>query len=98
MSSRFEILIVDDDAALASNLQHILETEGYRTTAVPDGQAALALAREKAFDLALVDIKLPDIPGLKLSQKLTKISPGTNCIISTGYASLETAVEAIRQR
>ena len=98
MTSRFEILIVDDDAALASNLQHILEAEGYSATAVHDGQAALALSREKAFDLALVDIKLPDIPGLKLSQKLTKLSPGTDCIISTGYASLETAVEAIRQR
>ena len=98
MAAKFEILIVDDDVALASNLQLIMETESYNAGVAHDGQTALALCHEKAFDLAIIDINLPDIPGLKLIQKLTEISPGMEYIISTGYASLETALEVVGQR
>ncbi|MFH2098070.1 MAG: response regulator, partial [Pseudomonadota bacterium] len=57
----FEILIVDDDMGLALNLKGILEEKGYPVAVAHDGQAAHALFREKIFDLALVDLKLPDM-------------------------------------
>ena len=98
MERKFEILIVDDNVALASSLGDILEVKGYNTAVTHDGQTALALCREKLFDLALIDIKLPDIPGLQLTQKLAKLSLGMEYIIITGYASLETAVEAVWRR
>ncbi len=98
MTPKFEILIVDDDVNLASNIQHIMEVEGYGTALAHDGQTAITLCHEKAFDLALVDIKLPDISGLKLIEELAELSPGMEYIISTGYASLETAVETVGQR
>ncbi len=98
MSPEFAILIVDDDTDLASNLQYILEAEGYRTAVAKDGQTALTLCREKIFDLTLVDIKLPDISGAKLIQNLAKLLPTMEYIINTGYASLETAVEFVGQR
>jgi len=98
MAPKSAILIVDDDADLASNLQNILKAEGHDTAVAQAGQTALTLCREKAFDLALVDIRLPDIPGLKLIQELAELSPGMEYIIVTGNASLETAVEAVGQR
>ena len=96
MERGFEILIVDDDVNLASNLQDILEMKGYSTAVAHDGQSALTLCREKAFDLGFIDIKLPDMPGVKLVERVAKLSPGTEHIIITGHASLETAVEAVR--
>ncbi len=98
MEKRFEILIVDDDVGLASNLQDILEAEGYSTAVAHDGHTALSLCQNKVFALALIDIKLPDIPGVDLVETFTKLSPGTESIIMTGYASLETAIKAVGQK
>jgi len=98
MEQKFKILIVDDDANLASNLRYILEVEGYTTRVAHDGQTALTLCHEKVLDLAVVNIELPDISGMELIQKLTELVPGMEYIIATGYASLETAVKVIGQR
>ena len=98
MAAKSAILIVDDDVNLASNLRDILEAEGHDTAVAHAGQMALSLCREKVFDLALVDIRLPDIPGVKLIGRLAELSPEMEYIIVTGNASLETAVEAVRQR
>lgn len=98
MAPKFDILIVDDDVDLASNLRDILEAEGYGTALAGDGQTALTLCHEKTFNLALIDLRLPDISGVKLIKKLARLSPGMEYIISTGYASVETAVEAVGQR
>ena len=98
MEQKSGILIVDDDVDLASSQQDILEAKGYSTAIARDGQTALALCKEKSFSLAIIDLKLPDIPGVKLIQKLAKASPEMEYIISTGYASLETAVEAIGEK
>ena len=89
---KFGILIVDDDAHLASTLRYILEAEGYSTAVAHDSRTALTLCREKVFDLAIVDLKLPDELGIKSIEKLTELSPGMDYIIITGYASLDTAV------
>jgi len=92
-----EILIVDDNLDFASSLKNILEFKGYNTTVAGDEQTTLILGREKAFDLAIIDTKLPDISGEKLVEKLSKLSSRTEYII-TGQALLETANEAMRQR
>lgn len=93
---RFDILIVDDEVGLALNLQDILIREGYETVVAHDGETALALCRDKAFDLAFVDIKLPGMSGIELVDKLADLSPETACIMITGDASLDTTVEAAR--
>ncbi|MBW1868587.1 MAG: response regulator [Deltaproteobacteria bacterium] len=98
MEKEVSIAIIDDDAALASNLKDILEAEGYRVQAVNDGRAGMALFREKIFDLALVDIKLPEIPGPELVRRLSRLRPETEYIMITAYATMETAVEVIRQK
>jgi len=91
------ILIVEDDVNLASNLQDVLEKEGYSAAVAYDGEAALTLCAEQVFDLALIDIKLPDVQGVDLVEKLAELSPVTEYIIITAYPSLETAVAGIGQ-
>ena len=98
MKNEVSIAIIDDDVALAFNLKDILEAEGYRVEAVNDGRAGMALFREKIFDLALVDIKLPDIPGPELVSRLSPLRPETEYIMVTAHATMETAVEAIKQK
>ncbi len=98
MNQSFQILIVDDDAELALNLKDILEGEGYNTGVANDGKTALTLCRERVFDLGLIDFKLPDIQGVELVDKLVKLSSTTEYIIITGHASLDSAVEAVRQK
>ncbi len=98
MDSNLKILIVDDDEGLASNLQDILEAAGYSTATAYDGESAMVLCRQNTFDLGLIDIKLPDISGITLIEHLIFITPKTEYIISTGYASLETAIEAVKHK
>jgi len=97
MERKLNVLVVDDDVDLASNLKDALETKGCSTAAVHDGQTALDLCRRKPIDLSLIDIKLPDIAGLELAKKLAEHSPGMEAIIITGHASLETAIDAVKQ-
>jgi len=97
MEREFNLLVVDDDTDLASNLQDILITEGYNTHTVHDGQAALDLCYRKPIALSLVDINLPDASGLELTEKLAELSPGMESIIITGNASLDSAIDAVRQ-
>jgi len=98
MKKNVSIAIIDDDTALASNLKDILEAEGYSVDAVNDGKAGIALFQEKMFDLALVDIKLPPVPGPELVNKLSRLRPETEYVMITAHATMETAIEAIRQK
>lgn len=94
----FEILIVDDDRELAANLQEILAGEGYRPTVAYTGQDAMHFCSNKAFDLAIVDIRLPDTSGVNLVERLAKTAPDMEAIFITGYASLDTAIQAAGRR
>lgn len=92
------VLIVDDDQDLTSNLKQLLDSEGYRAMAVYDGQTALNLCHDQAFDIGLIDIRLPDTNGVELFNELVELLPGFACILMTGYASIATAVEAVKQK
>ncbi len=98
MERQFEILIIDDDVALSINLRDIFRTEGYNITLAHDGQTAVDLCRDAAFDLALVDIKLPDTSGISLIDRFSELIPETPCIVITANASMDTAIEAVRQK
>ncbi len=95
--SSFDMLIVDDEVGLTLNLQDVLTREGYQTVVAHDGETALAFCRDKAFDLALVDIKLPGMSGIELVDKLADLSPERACIIITAYASPHTTIAALRR-
>jgi DNA-binding NtrC family response regulator len=98
MEKTFDILVVDDDENLSSNLQDVLEAEGYRTAISLNAETALALCRGKIFDLAIVDIYLPDVSGIELINELTILSPEITFIIMTGYASLGSVIKVAGRR
>jgi DNA-binding NtrC family response regulator len=91
------ILIVEDDAKIRETLSTILQQKGYSTDTAKNGQEAIQKSQTKFFNLALVDIKLPDMEGTKLLTTLHENLPKMVKIMVTGYPSLENAVEALNQ-
>ena len=91
-----KILIVDDEAFICQNLERILGEEHYRTEITQSGQGALDLVREEPADLIFLDLNLPDINGLEVLRRIKERDPDLLVIIMTGYASVESAVEALK--
>lgn len=97
MMRQCTVIIIDDEVNLAANLRDIIEEEGHLVDTAFDGASGLALCREKMFDVALIDIRLPDMSGHEVAGKIAEFSPMTGCVLITGHASLESAVEAVKQ-
>jgi len=92
---RPRVLLVDDNAPLVENLAEILEEAGYQVRGAASCAAALPAARE-GFDVALVDLRLPDGDGTALAPRLKELSPDGEVVLLTGFATLESAVAAVR--
>jgi signal transduction histidine kinase len=92
---RRRILIVDDNAALRENLREILDDAGYAVASGGGFQDGLAAAR-RGFDVALVDLRLPDGDGTLLAQKLKDLNPDGEVVLLTGFATVESAAAAVR--
>ena len=90
------ILIVDDNEGILETLSAILEEKGYRTDTAKTGMEAIEKAKTNFYNVALLDIKLPDIEGTKLLIKIEENSPRMVKIMITGYPTLENAVEALQ--
>ncbi|MFQ5965113.1 MAG: response regulator [Candidatus Scalinduaceae bacterium] len=97
MQRRYRILIVDDEAEHNANIKDILEMNGYAVNTAINGKEAISFCQKDSYDLALVDIKLPDISGNTVVSEMSKISPSTEYIYITGYASIDSAIEAAKQ-
>jgi DNA-binding NtrC family response regulator len=90
----FSLLIVDDEEGMRLGLEKALSLEGYRVTSAETGAEALRKARQERFDCAFVDLKLPDLSGTDLLSDLKR--SGTAVVIITAFASVETAVRAMK--
>jgi DNA-binding response OmpR family regulator len=97
MTTNASILVVDDEAGIRFFLKETLTRDGHQVTAVDSGEAALECIASQEFDLALIDLRLKGINGLEVLAALRQRSPETAAIVLTAHASLETAVEALRQ-
>ena len=96
MSDKGKLLIVDDEAIVRDSLGKWFREEGYEVGTAESARAALARLAEQRWDLALVDIKMPGTDGIELQRRLRDIDPALIVIIMTGYASVETAVQALK--
>jgi len=89
-------LIVEDEALIRWSLRQKFEERGYRVTEAETGQAAIAVLAEGAFDLVLLDYRLPDTTGLEVLRAVRQVDQDAVVIMMTAYSTIETAVEAIK--
>jgi DNA-binding NtrC family response regulator len=90
------ILIVEDEETLASSLKRVFAREGYSVDIAEDAEKGLELIEKNSYDVIITDIILPGISGIELLRKIKEKEPDQLVIIITAYASVETAVEALR--
>jgi DNA-binding NtrC family response regulator len=90
------ILIAEDEQLLRESLAELLEGEGYEVVQAPDGKQAYGKALERAFDLVITDLKMPEMDGLTLLEQLRQIAPRTPVLVLTAYGTVESAVGAMR--
>ncbi|MCB0298777.1 MAG: sigma-54-dependent Fis family transcriptional regulator, partial [Calditrichaeota bacterium] len=94
--SGHNILVIDDEEFIRLNLQNILQEEHHRIFLCSSGKEAIATVQNSDFSLVLLDLNLPDMNGIDILRQLKQIQPNLLVIIITGFASVESAVEAIK--
>ena len=97
ITKQTSILIIDDDESICKTMSLILEKKGHTIDIAKTGEEAIKKAQERYFNMAILDIKLPDIEGVELIKPLKKINPDIEIIVATGYASLETSMKALNE-
>src|SRR5262249_49764909 len=92
------VLIVDDNAELVDTLRAVIASgvPGVAIETAPNGDKALVLAQKSGFDVAIVDVKLPDVSGVDLIKPLRAIAPFSEVLLLTGFASVDAAIGALR--
>lgn len=91
-----KILVVDDERSHRQMLEAVLTAEGYEVQLAEDGHGAIAAVEERFYDLILMDIRMGTLDGLEAQKKIKAISPDIPIIIMTAYASVNTAVDALK--
>jgi DNA-binding NtrC family response regulator len=94
--TRGKILIVDDELVVRDSLGKWFASEGYTARPAGGAREGLELIQQMEFDIALIDIKMPGMDGMELQARLHEADPELTVIIMTGYASVETAVQALK--
>ena len=96
MNGRPAILVVDDEEVALNNLTHVLKKENYGVTGVRSGAEALSALSEKEFDLVITDLKMEKIDGLRILERTKELYPDTEVIMITGYATVDSAIHAMK--
>jgi len=97
VSARHSILVVDDDTAHRTMLRTLVGGWGYEISEADDGEAAIRLVRERAYDLVLMDVRMLKVSGLEALAAVKTINPAIPVVIMTAFSSVETAVAALKQ-
>ncbi|MBW1699953.1 MAG: response regulator [Deltaproteobacteria bacterium] len=90
------ILLMEDELSLANGLKMVLAEAGYEVVLAPTGKTALDIVTRNGFDILLADIKLPDIDGMEVIKQVREKKPDVQVIVITGYATVSSAVEAMK--
>jgi DNA-binding NtrC family response regulator len=97
MAGAIHILAVDDDVVACNLLREVLEQEGYQVSTATTGQEAIDLGREVPIDLAIIDIRMPDVSGIDVLKALKRVNAQMPVLMTTAYSSMNTAIEATRE-
>jgi DNA-binding NtrC family response regulator len=97
LNNETRILIVDDDDTIRSTMKAILEDEGYEVDLAASGKEGIKKSKETDYNIALLDIRLPDMEGVELLKLMKPAIPRTRRIMVTGYPSTQNAIEALNK-
>ncbi len=97
MDKNPRILVVDDDETIRTTMKAILQDEGYLVDLAANGKEAIQKTQEKSYNIALLDIRLPDMEGVELLKLLKDGIPRTRKIMVTGYPSMQNAISALNK-
>ena len=97
MDKHAKILVVDDDENIRNTMKAILEDEGYIVDLAADGNEAVQKTKKSAYNIALLDIRLPDMEGVELLKLIKDTVPRTRKIMVTGYPSMQNAISALNK-
>jgi two-component system sensor histidine kinase/response regulator len=97
MEDKYKILIIDDEEVVLDSCTEILAGSGYQLVTAPNGMLGLQLVQEHQPDLVFVDLKMPGISGLEVIEKIHNVDPTIVTVVITGYATVSSAVEAMKQ-
>jgi len=97
MTGEATILVIDDEEAMRDSCYQVLSKDGYRTETAEDGDSGLQKIRDIKPDLVLVDLKMPGMGGMELLEKTRDIDPNIVSVVITGYATIESAVDAMKR-
>jgi DNA-binding NtrC family response regulator len=92
-----KLLIIDDERAALRNLEHVMKKEGYEVTGTQSGVNAIKLLDEQPFDVVLTDLRMEKVDGLEILRRCRELYPDTEVIMITGYATLESGVDAMKR-
>ena len=92
-----DILIIDDEPLMRISISDALKSEGYNTLSAASGSEGLKAVKDNSYDVVITDLKLPEVDGLQILKACRQFSPRTKVLMITAYASVETAVEAMKQ-
>jgi DNA-binding NtrC family response regulator len=98
LTEKAKILIVDDDENVRKTMKAILEDENYRVEIATNGKQAIQMSNEKMYNLAFLDIRLPDMEGVELLKLMKEYVPRTRKIMLTGYPTIQNAVTAVNEK
>jgi len=97
MSNRHTVLIIDDEEVVRDSCTHILKKGNYRIETAEDGEKGLKMVEDLKPDIVFVDLKMPGISGMEVLERLSKIDSTIVSVVITGYATIDSAVEAIKR-
>jgi len=97
MNEPASILIIDDEESIRDSMTQVLQKEGYHVRAAGEGKAGLNLFSSESYQAVFLDLKLPGMKGMDVLTRIKEASPETPVIIITGYASIESAIEAMKR-
>jgi DNA-binding NtrC family response regulator len=98
MGKPARILVVDDDENIRTTIEAILKNEGYTVDVVANGSEAIKKSESAAYNVALIDIRLPDMEGTELLTSIRDTAPKVRKIIITGYPSMQNAIDAVNRQ
>ncbi len=85
MAKVLKFLVIDDDMAIRKTLSDVLEAKGFDVVSVGTGLEAVEKVKQETFNVAIIDIRLPDIKGTEVLKQIKQLKPQVNCIIITAY-------------